>query len=482
MMPPTTHPTPRTPGGPTAQDRESTRAPARSWRGAWAALGLALGLGACGGGGADGTPPASPPPPAPVSTEDLVVRLRPGTEAAAWARAQGLQLVDQFGRRPIWRVRTGTGDTPTAALQRLAVDPAVLFAEPNAESGTPEGRRVSVWAVGGSETAWATQWAPEALRLPQAHALGEGLGVRVAVLDTGMALDHPVLAPRLARDAGGRALGRDFVDDDADPAEAGTRADAGFGHGTHVAGLVVLAAPQARLMPLRVLDAAGRGNAWVLAEALAWAMDPDGNPATDDGAHVINLSVGTTTPTRLLDTVTRLAACADDDDDDAALGQPGFEDDSARCLTGQAAVVVAAAGNGGSDTEFHWPAAEAVKGLLAVTASRADARLADFANRGPWIHVAAPGENVISTVPGGGWGTWSGTSMATPLAAGAAALLLATPAPSGDPARSGPRQWLPETVTQRLAARTQPLCGTALRQIDARAALADESAPDRVCP
>ena len=70
----------------------------------------------------------------------------------------------------------------------------------------------------------------------------------------------------------------------------GTAANLGFGHGTHVAGLVALTAPDAKIVPYRVLDENGEGNVWVLAEALLRAIDPDGNPAKDDGAHVINIS------------------------------------------------------------------------------------------------------------------------------------------------------------------------------------------------
>jgi subtilisin family serine protease len=279
------------------------------------------------------------------------------------------------------------------------------------------------------------------------------------------------------------------VDDDADPSEAGRyapgdAANAGHGHGTHVAGIVGLAAPGARLMPVRVLDAAGRGNTWVLAEAIAWALDPDGNPATDDGAHVINLSLGTTEPTSLLRTAVAIANCEfDDDDDDDDFADAGFDDDRARCGQNRAAVVLVAAGNGGSDNERLYPGAEQVLGSLAVTASRPSRTLAPFANSGGWIALAAPGEGITSTVPGGGWGVWSGTSMAAPWSAGVAALVLTTEPPSGGLAgQSGPRRWTPEETTKRLVDRTANLCNVSLKQLDAAAAVRDEPAPDPACP
>ena len=450
-------------------------------------LAACLLLAACGGGGSGGggtTPPdnGGGGGSADPLLADVIVQLNTGADVDALATRYGLTVVDRFGKRPIWRLRVATGASADDAVDTLRSDPAVRFAERNEDTETPEGRRRNpVWAVGGDEGVYASQWAPQAINLASAHATSTGSGVRVAILDTGIDLAHPVLSPRLARRSGGALLGRDFVDDDADPSEAGDRDDAGYGHGTHVAGLVALAAPSARLIPVRVLDASGRGNAWVLAEALGWAVDPDGNPASDDGAHVINLSLSTVQRTELLKTVSSLAACSFDDDDDD-FQDPGFDDDRARCALRHAAVVTAAAGNGASESIEEFPAAEQVPGLLSVAASSESKEVAGFSNRGSWIRVAAPGESIVSTVPGSGWGSWSGTSMATPLAAGGVALLLATLPPSGDPSRPAPRQWDTELAAKRLADRSSALCGSSLRQIDLAAALADVSATDPACP
>ncbi len=454
-------------------------------------LATAILLGACGGGG--DTPPADGPgvdaggggggtggTVDPLAA-DVIVQLRPGAAVEPLAAANNLTVVDRFGQRPIWRLRVAAGASADAAITALRADPGVRFAERNIESQTPEGRNTSVWAVGGDAGVYATQWAPQALQLEQAHATSTGVGVRVAVLDTGIDATHPALAGRMARAADGNILGRDFVDDDLDASEAGSRADAGFGHGTHVAGLVALAAPGALLMPVRVLDAAGRGNTWVLAEALAWAIDPDGDPATDDGAHVINISLGTTRRTELLKTVAELASCSFDDDDDD-FDDPGFDEDRARCASGHAAVVAAAAGNGGSETEEQFPAAERVTGVLGVAASTEARRIAGFSNAGSWIQISAPGDQIVSTVPGGGWGTWSGTSMAAPLVAGTAALVLQTLPPGGDAGRPAPRQWSTEQVATRLTDRSVALCGSSLRQLDAAGAVTDAQTPDAPCP
>lgn len=446
-----------------------------------------LSLAACGGGGgptagADRTPADAGGAGGP----ELIVRVG-AVDVASLAASNGLTVVDQFGRRPIWRLRLPAGGDATAVLERLRVTPGVLNAELNQQSQTPEARaRNAVWAIGGDAGTYASQWGPAAIGLPQIADAAPGTGVRIAILDTGVDLTHPALAGRLARRADGRVLGRDFVDADDDPSEAGTRADAGHGHGTHVAGLAALTAPGATLMPVRVLDSQGAGNLWVLAEALAWAVDPDGDPRTDDGAHVINLSLGTAQPTDLLRLITASVTCGDDDDDDDEDDDGTVDDDerdaALRCAAGHGAVVMAAAGNDGSDSVLNYPGAEGVPGSRAVTASNAQRQLPGFANRASHIKLAAPGEQVISTVPGGGWGVWSGSSMAAPWASGVAARVLGTLPPGGDDSRPTLRQWRPEDVAKRLEDRSALLCGTSIRQLDAAAAVWDQPGDDTPCP
>ncbi|RVU45072.1 S8 family serine peptidase [Rubrivivax rivuli] len=457
-----------------------------------AALALAALLTACGGGGGAGAgadagsaaagsqiakaASAAVRAPGPA----VLVQVSTGADIVALAGAWGATVAEQFGRRPIYRLQLPTGANADTVAAALATTPGVVFAEPDIPNETPETTRNTVWVIGGDSGTYATQWAPQTLRLADAHTRSTGAGVRVAVLDTGIDAAHPAFAGRLARRADGSLLGRDFVDDDDNPAEEGSRSDTGYGHGTHVAGLVALAAPGAMLMPLRVLDRGGRGNAWVLAEALAWAVDPDANPATDDGAHVINMSLGSTRPTRLLAVAVALANCEFGEDDDE-YDDAGFDDDRARCAQGRSAAVISAAGNAGSADERIYPAAENVPGTRAVAGTTQAQRLAAFSNSGGWIQLAAPGELIVSAVPGGGYGTWSGTSMAAPLAAGTAALVLGTPSPSPVPGATALRQWRAEDLMKRLEDRSKPVCGAALRQIDAAAAVTDTAAPETAC-
>jgi subtilisin family serine protease len=423
---------------------------------AWIAAALAaIGLhGAAVAGGAD------------VDGE-IVVQLRTRSEIAPLLVKHQLSLIGRFGTRPIYRLKV-IGDAKVKdKIDALRSEWDVRSAEPNVKHAAPEPHKNLPWAIGDPD-AYSAQWAGQAIRLAEGQRLSTGAGVRIALLDTGVDASHPALAGKLLP-------GFDFVDFDNDPAEAGSAANPSFGHGTHVAGLLALVAPDARILPLRILDADGIGNAWVLAEAMLHAVDPDGDPSTNDGAQVINLSIGTLTKTNLFKTVAKLVTCKegswasvgdlDEDDDDSKAASPA---DKARCAGFGGAVVVAAAGNRGDDKAREYPAGEESKGLLSVAASDSGGWLAAFSNYG-WVKIAAPGEGITSSVPGGGYATWSGTSMAAPLTAGAAALLRA----------AEPRLKV-EQVVKRLQDRGARLCGTNVRQLDVAAVLGDE--PQRSRP
>lgn len=408
---------------------------------------------------------------------EILLKLRVAGAITPLLTKYGLTIKSRFGTRPIFRLGFSTAPPDVhAVLAALLLEPDVLLAEENAINGSPEARKNRVWAIGTAQD-FAQQWAPAALRLADAHKISTGAGVRVAVLDTGVDAAHPLFAGRLV-------AGFDFVDGDLNPAEQGTRADLGFGHGTHVAGIVASAAPGAKIVPLRVLDRNGEGNAWVLAEAMLFAVDPDGNPLTDDGAQVINLSLGTPERTEILDTIARLASCSlpavpDPLEPANDVSDPGYNADKERCQFSRGAVVLAAAGNDAAKRR-EFPAGEGAYGLAAVTASNPNQRLATFSNFGSWVHVAAPGEDITSSVPGicvdaqgavvGCYGTWSGTSMAAPWVAASAALLI-----SHNPGLT------PVDVVNRLTRFTSAMRGTDIREVDPVAALQQPvAAPDRL--
>jgi subtilisin family serine protease len=334
-------------------------------------------------------------------SDDILVRLAPGVDARAFAKAKQLrdepQSIERLGTLPIYRFKIADGDTPPAKAFKLNADPRVIYAEPNYQTQLPEARQRSSWVVGDA-SGYQEQWAPEQLRLAEAHAISEGAGIIVAVLDTGVDTQHPLLRDRLLS-------GYDFVDGDADPSEEGTYGvDAAYGHGTHVAGLIALAAPAVQILPLRTLDTGGVGTIWGQVEALRYAVD--------HGATVINLSYSFALPSlALADMLSRVTCSRGADAVCQSATQPG-------------AVVVAAAGNSGLSIP-EYPAGSNAPGVVAVGATTAASTIAPFSNYGSWVQVAAPGDGVVSSIPGGGYAAWSGTSMATPLAAGTVALIRA---------------------------------------------------------
>ena len=290
----------------------------------------------------------------------------------------------------IFLLQAPLGANTELLVQTMTSDVRLVYAELNYINENPEdGGTDRIYGWGGDSTQMQNQDSTKAIHLEEAHDLSRGGGTLVAVLDTGVQPDHPVLANSID------VLGYDFVDNDIAPNEEANgldddgdgRVDELYGHGTHVAGIVHLVAPEARLLPLRVLNSDGRGNNFRTASAIVYAAQR--------GADAINLSLGTPHQSALLREVVGEAA------------QLGV-------------VVVGAAGNLNTDAE-QYPAAEAC--AIAVTSVNARDKKSSFANYGDWIGVAAPGENIYSAFPVNGYAWWSGTSMATPFVAGQAALL-----------------------------------------------------------
>lgn len=240
-----------------------------------------------------------------------------------------------------------------------------------------------------------TQYAPQQVAAPSAW--DETLGsenVTVAVVDSGVQYDHPDLSTRFGSDEG-----RDFADGDGDPRPDTTSES----HGTHVVGCAsastnngegVTGVSNSRLLSARALDESGSGTVSDIADAIQWA--------TDQGADVINLSLGGDYSSTLQNAVTYAAE--------------------------RGVCVVAAAGNSGDSVLY--PAAS--DQCVAVSALDPDEDLASFSNSGPAVDVAAPGVNVLSTYPIDDYREMSGTSVSSPVAAGVAALGLAA-----DPDLSG---------------------------------------------
>lgn len=336
---------------------------------------------------------------------EAVVKLTPGGSIDSVLTGRPIELgPPMLSSHGLYIVRStrpeycGTYDWSKKLADEVEDHDSVVFAESNLPNDLSDGR-FHAWPQGDPDDAgtdaslWTTQLAARQLRLPEAHRLSRGRGVTVAVLDTGLDATHPALAGRLVP-------GWDYIDDDADPAEARNgrdddgdlAADESYGHGTFAGGVVALVAPEAQILPMRVLDSDGRGNLFVVAEAI--------KDAVDAGADVINLSFG-----------------------NANKPKPAMLEEAIKDARKRGAVVAASAGNESSTLE-QYPAL--LSELLAVGALTADAkRLAAFSNSGSWVDVAAAGSVVVGPVPGGRYAYWNGTSVAAPFVAGQAALLKA---------------------------------------------------------
>jgi thermitase len=321
----------------------------------------------------------------------IVVRLEEGENIEDINQTYNtVTIAELVPGRGVYLLQAPIGSDIDHILDILQDDPRILYAEPNLVAEAPEAIRSKDWAWGGEDPEpYGEQYALTSINLAGAHSYSTGADIIVAVVDTGVQLDHPALAARIT------SVQADFVDGDgAANDEPNGRDDDGdrqidesTGHGTHVAGIALLVAPDAWIMPVRVLDSDGSGNVFAVAEGILFAAE--------NGAHVINLSLGTTEESDLLEDVIEEAA-------------------------EEGVLVIAAAGNLGSRQETY-PAADEC--ALAITSVGPTDVKSKFANYGTWVDLAAPGESIYSAFPSDGYAWWSGTSMAAPFAAGQAALL-----------------------------------------------------------
>ncbi|MEU5365219.1 type VII secretion-associated serine protease mycosin [Streptomyces sp. NPDC005925] len=241
----------------------------------------------------------------------------------------------------------------------------------------------------------ARPWALQRVLLDELwQGTKKGKGIRVAVIDTGVDDKNPQLSGAVDK-----AAGRDLLS----KGKGGDPTNDEVGHGTKVAGIIaarhveetgfVGLAPHSVIIPIRQNDADSSGDSDSMAVAIKHAVD--------QRADVINISQDTTKP---LSPTSALAKAVHE-------------------AVTQNVVVVASAGNDGLDGKNKKTYPAAFDGVLAVASSDRNNERAAFSQAGTHIGVAAPGVDIVSTVPGGGQCTDSGTSFSAPFVAGVAALL-----------------------------------------------------------
>ncbi|MDN4592861.1 S8 family peptidase [Polycladomyces subterraneus] len=275
-------------------------------------------------------------------------------------------------------VKIPSGKSVTQVVREYRNNPNVEYAEPNYiyhADWTPNDPYFST-----------QQWGPQKVQAPAAWDITKSnSNVWIAIVDTGVQYDHPDLAGKVY-------AGYDYVDNDWDPYD-------GNGHGTHCAGIAAATtnngtgiagmAPNASILAVRVLDSSGSGTLDDVANGIIYA--------TDAGANVISLSLGSTAGAQTLK-------------------------DAVDYAWNHGVVVVAAAGNNGLSTP-NYPAY--YSNAIAVAATTSSDVKASYSNWGSWVDVAAPGSSIYSTYPTNSYASLSGTSMATPHVAGLAGLLAA---------------------------------------------------------
>ena len=270
----------------------------------------------------------------------------------------------------------------------------------------------SSWA--GGHSSWAGGWSSwaggttipspaavnnnvwEQINLHEAHRVSKnfGAGVKIAVLDTGIDLNHPLFEGRLAP----RSEWRDYIDNDNYPSESSGSA---HGHGTGVAGIILQIAPKATILPIRVLDGNGKGDTDDVIKAITHAVD--------SGAQIINASLGTTAHVMGLY-------------------------NTASYATDNGVYIASSSGNYGATAETTQPGTYSAynRQVFGVGSLDSNGNLSNFTSYREYTSgngkdtesasIYAPGERIYSAYPNNKMAHFTGTSFAAPLMAGAAAL------------------------------------------------------------
>ncbi|WP_429885150.1 S8 family serine peptidase [Geoalkalibacter halelectricus] len=308
---------------------------------------------------------------------ELLVRQKAGAPAAgvrAALQAQGVGEIEEIAGIKVKRIRV-----PEHAMDRvrtaLARNPNFEFVEPNF---------IAQGTLVPNDTSYASQWYLPRINAPEGWRLTTGSAdIPIAIIDSGVDPSHADLGAKLLP-------GYNWLDHNTDTRDV-------QGHGTAVAGAAAAITDNGRgiagvawenpIMPLVVLNSSNSASYSNIASAIIHAVD--------QGVRVINVSIAGTSYSHTLQNAINYA-------------------------WNRGALVFCAAANSNSDDPFY-PAA--LNNAIAVAATDQNDRKASYSNYGDWITIAAPGSSIYTTLRGGGYGSRSGTSMASPVAAGLGALI-----------------------------------------------------------
>ena len=363
-------------------------------------------------------------------SDQIVIRLAPGTSIDTINTRYATTTTSEIVTGQTFKVRVPDPNQLDSKLQQMQQDADLTWSELSYENIDPtlcspdstdcvedaQGSRRTLAVIDGDPTPskYHDQGAFIRIKAAEAHNYSTGAGVLVAVIDTGVDYDHPDLTDHVLRDPNtNQVIGKDYVDNDDDPMDSTDGIDndgdglidEATGHGTHVAGIIALIAPGAKIVPIRILDTEGSGTADHVAEAINWFMDPNNPALAGYTKKVVNLSLG-------IPNVDRVEVI-----------HQAMEPEDLQIPT---PTVVASSGNDNSPI-VHYPAKEG--DAFSIAAVGPDDVKADFSNFDRVI-VSAPGVGIYSTFirdQNGNpqWAWWSGTSMSTPFVTGEIALIKA---------------------------------------------------------
>lgn len=314
----------------------------------------------------------------------VLVRLQTGADIHAVSASYGISVQDRIDGWRLYSLQVPAG-SESAYAQQLQADPRVLYAEPDAAVGMPEVTGTQfhfAFDAGPDPGKYVNQYAYAQVNLDESLSTADGMGISVAILDTGATFEHPALRKHYRH-------GYNTLQPGTSPLDLPDGVVNGaVGHGTMLAGIVAHIAPHAKILPIRVLNGDGYGTMMHVLIGLHYAVT--------HRARVINMSFGTSQPSSALNDAISEAQNA-------------------------GVVLVAAAGNDGRDIA-QYPAACA--GVLAIASVESNDRKSSYSNYGTYIAAVAPGSGIRSTYWTGGYADWSGTSFAAPFIAAEAALFL----------------------------------------------------------